>query len=121
MSQSPQIVSYEPDSVETKAYGPSPERLLAGSFEQTARTMYATPAGKLATGIWTGEVGKIRIDYQRHEFCYILRGRLEIADEDGRSRQFGAGDAFMVPRSFKGTWENLEAVEKYFVLVDVED
>lgn len=120
-SRCPQIITYEPGPLKPKAYGPTPDRLLSGSFEQTARTTYATPAGKLATGIWTGSVGKIRINYQRHEFCYILRGKLAIADEDGLCRQFGPGDAFMIPRGFKGTWENFEPVEKYFVLIDIDD
>lgn len=67
-------------------------------------------------GLWEGEVGHVSFDsWPYTEFCVILVGRVALVDRAGGRREFRAGDAFVVPRGFSGTWETLEPSRKYFV------
>ena len=38
-----------------------------------------------------------------------------IADEEGHSRVYGPGDAFVMPKGFKGTWRQLSPIKKIAV------
>ncbi len=67
-------------------------------------------------GAWEGEPGTLRCDpYPYDEVCVMFNGRVALIDLDGRRREFGAGDAFFVPRHFQGTWETIEPSRKVFV------
>ena len=48
----------------------------------------------------------------------MLEGRLRITDASGHAREYGPGDAGVVPSGFEGSFEVLEAVRKHFVVVD---
>ncbi|MGL4609588.1 MAG: cupin domain-containing protein [Trueperaceae bacterium] len=50
----------------------------------------------------------------RGEFCYLLEGQVDITDETGQVFKFGAGEAFLIPKGFTGTWFMPVAVKKYF-------
>ncbi|NNM47206.1 cupin domain-containing protein [Knoellia sp. DB2414S] len=66
--------------------------------------------------MWEGSTGTLRLpDYPYDEVCVMLEGRVALVDEDGRRREFGAGEAFFVPRGFSGVWETLEPSRKVFV------
>jgi uncharacterized cupin superfamily protein/mono/diheme cytochrome c family protein len=55
------------------------------------------------------------------EFVYILDGSLRLTDAAGRSREFGPGDAVLVPRGVPVKWEHDEPLHKYFVILDPGD
>jgi len=48
----------------------------------------------------------------------MTAGRIRITDEGGTQREFGAGDTFVVPAGFEGTWEVLEAARKLYVIYE---
>jgi uncharacterized cupin superfamily protein len=54
----------------------------------------------------------------RHEFFQVISGRLRIVDAAGQAREFGPGDAGIIPAGFVGTFEVLEAVTKRYVMLD---
>lgn len=67
-------------------------------------------------GLWEGEPGHVSFDsWPYTEFCVMLAGRVALVDREGGRREFIAGDAFVVPRGFSGTWQTLEPARKYFV------
>ncbi|WP_217702974.1 cupin domain-containing protein [Microbacterium tenebrionis] len=67
-------------------------------------------------GLWHGEPGSVSSDsWPYTEFCVMIEGRVAVVDAEGGRREFGAGDAFVVPRGFRGTWETIEPSRKYFV------
>ncbi|MFC5302025.1 cupin domain-containing protein [Azospira restricta] len=98
---------------------PAPERALGPSPLRTTWEAYAAADG-LSIGEWACEPGAWRIAFhdRRHEFFHVLEGRLRIVDEDGRAREFGAGDAGVIPAGFRGTFEVLAAVRKRYVMID---
>ena len=77
------------------------------------------PGSASIAGFWEGEPGWVRIDnWPYHEVCVVLAGRVAVEDADGERVEFGAGEAFVVPRGFEGVWHTLESTKKVFVGVD---
>ncbi|MEV7431408.1 cupin domain-containing protein [Nocardioides sp. NPDC092400] len=67
-------------------------------------------------GLWEGEPGEVFFEsWPYTEFCVVISGRVAVRDDAGARREFGPGEAFVVPRGFRGTWETLEPSVKYFV------
>jgi len=46
----------------------------------------------------------------------IRSGRGQPDDEDGHGETFGPGSAFVIPAGFKGSWETLESLKKYYAI-----
>ncbi|MBB3232102.1 cupin domain-containing protein [Halomonas stenophila] len=114
------IIDFQNSTVLTSTSSVEPERRLSGAPEQSLQNMYASAAKDLLSGTWSSEVGKWSVDYsQRHEFCYLIKGHIVLADEDGEESTFKAGDAFVIPVGFKGSWEVIEPVSKYYVIYNV--
>lgn len=51
----------------------------------------------------------------------MLTGMVALVDHTGARREFGAGEAFWVPRGFSGTWETVEPSTKIFVALPATD
>lgn len=74
-----------------------------------------TDPGQLA-GAWEGRPGSVRIPvWPYDEVCVIQSGRVAIEDAAGARREFGPGEAFLVPAGFDGWWHTLEPTRKVFV------
>ncbi len=106
-----------PDPVEdrpavSRAIGAPPRRLTA--------ERYAAEDGALSMGDWQCEPGAWRIAFHegRHEFFQVVSGRLRIIDTAGNAREFGPGDAGIIPAGFIGTFEVVEPVLKRYVMLD---
>lgn len=66
-------------------------------------------------GLWEGTAGSVFFrSWPYTEFCVMLAGRIALTDELGARREFGPGDAFVVPKGFTGTWTTLSPARKYF-------
>ena len=86
------------------------------SAPTTTHNWYEDPSGVLASGFWSSKPYKAAIDYTEDEFCYILEGRVRLTDSAGKVEEYKAGDAFVIPKGFKGAWETVEAVKKFYVI-----
>lgn len=95
-----------------------PERLLAGNPQQTVRMHYTDPSGRFLVGEWHSEVGRWRVAYTEEEYCRMLEGTSVITDDAGHAVTVRAGDSFVVPRGFTGTWEVVEPTRKTFVIYE---
>lgn len=90
----------------------------AGRSEHWVEAEYraALPATDALVGAWEGEPGWVAFDeWPYHEVCVVLSGRVAIEDETGARAEFGAGEAFVVPAGFRGTWHTVESTRKIFV------
>ncbi|MGH6719485.1 MAG: cupin domain-containing protein, partial [Alphaproteobacteria bacterium] len=54
--------------------------------------------------------------YAEDELCVLLSGRVVLTDAQGAQRTFVAGDAFVVPAGFLGTWEVVETARKIYAI-----
>ena len=58
--------------------------------------------------------GKWRVRYTENELCVMTAGRVIIESDGGTRESFAAGDAFVVPAGFSGTWEVVEDCTKIY-------
>jgi uncharacterized cupin superfamily protein len=115
----PEIVRIDVASGSEEALPLDPARLIPGSPDpaQQVRNLYDA-SGQFFAGIWRSDVGAWRVSYAEHELCAITAGRIRISDDHGRSWTFGAGDCFVVPAGFAGTWEVLERAQKFYAIYE---
>jgi hypothetical protein len=99
---------------EPQRYRPDASRILAGDPAQTAWVLYQSADGRFASGIWECEPGKWRVIFTESEFCQLLAGTIVVRGDDGSERTFRAGDAFVSPAGFTGTWEVVDKARKHF-------
>ncbi|GAA0842968.1 cupin domain-containing protein [Cupriavidus pauculus] len=99
---------------------PRPDRLVRGNPNRTTWTHYSAAQGNFDCGIWTCEPGAWRIAFPagKEEFFHVISGRLRITSHAGDAREFGPGDACVIPAGFEGVFEVLEPVRKHFVVID---
>lgn len=113
----PDLIEFNTEVVPEEYQLPA-AKLLQGNPRQTVWMHYTDPTRQFFVGIWRSEPGKWRIAYTEEEYCCILQGRSIITSDSGRSFTLTAGDSFVVPRGFSGTWEVLETTTKRFVLYE---
>lgn len=99
---------------------PRPERLISGNPERITHSLYEHP--NMSCGTWQCEVGAWNIVFaaNKQEFFQIIEGKVRL--KDAKTNTFvevKAGEAGIIPPSFQGTFEVIEAVKKYYVLVEV--
>ncbi len=99
---------------------PAPERAIGTPPRRLTSERYCAEDGALSMGDWACEPGAWRIAFHpgRHEFFQVISGRLRIIDAAGAAREFGPGDAGIIPAGFVGTFEVLEHVTKRYVMLD---
>jgi len=94
------------------------ERLLRGTPRTLVANYFADTTQQFFAGTWSASCGKWRIRYTENELCVMTAGRVVLANEAGESWEFAAGDAFVVPAGFCGTWEVLEDCTKIYALFE---
>ena len=112
------IIDFATTTPEISVSSPPADRLLAGSPRQKTGNVFADTGGKFFAGVWESTPGKWRVRYSENEFCHMTAGRIRITDTAGAEREFAAGDTFVVPAGFEGTWEVLEAARKLYVIYE---
>lgn len=103
---------------EPEHYHLPPEKLLAGNPRQTVWLEYTDASKVFHVGVWASEPGKWNIRYTEEEQCHILEGVSIIRSDTGEETTVRAGDRFVIPRGFVGTWEVIETTRKTFVIYE---
>lgn len=105
--------------VESAASEPAADRLLAGKPVTRVSNYFVDSTQQFFAGHWTATRGKWRVRYTENELCVMTAGRVIIASESGQQNTFVAGDAFVIPAGFSGTWEVLEDCSKIYAIFEV--
>jgi uncharacterized cupin superfamily protein len=72
----------------------------------------------LTLGTWACNEGAVEIQgHAVDEACFVVSGSVTLTDSEGRSETFSAGDAFLLPRGFRGTWAQSDNFKKLFVAI----
>jgi hypothetical protein len=114
---SSQIICFA-NPIEPEHSTPPAERILTGSPELTVHNHYADPTNQFFAGTWSSTRGKWRVHYTEHEFCHLTSGSVILANEQGERWEFRAGDSFVVPAGFAGTWEVVEDCSKLYAIFE---
>ena len=98
---------------------PRIERLVNGYPMRLTQSLYKHP--NMECGLWQCEVGAWDIVFaeNKQEFFTVIEGIVRIHDQQGQYIEVTAGHAGIIPPSFKGTFEVIETVKKYYVIVEV--
>jgi len=94
------------------------ERVLSGAPVATTRNHYADASSRFFSGVWSSTPGRWRIRYTEHEFCHLIEGHVRLESAEGEVWEFRAGDAWVIPAGFVGTWETLEPARKHYAIYD---
>ena len=97
---------------------PPADRLLAGHPRQRVWNFFSDPSGQFHAGRWSSTIGRWRVRYTENELCLLTAGRVALQGVSGERSEFAAGDAFVVPAGFEGTWEVLEACSKIYAIFE---
>lgn len=113
-----QIVDFSQALTEAERYRPAAEKILKGEPDQVVYNHYSSPCSQFAAGVWEGAAGQWTVNYTEHEYCEIVQGVSVLRDEQGGAKTLRAGDRFVIPAGFKGTWEVLEPCRKIYVMFE---
>jgi uncharacterized cupin superfamily protein len=94
------------------------EKLIRGNPKQTVWSHYTDASGQFSVGLWRSEPGAWHVRYTEEEYCRMLEGKSILTSEAGAVLTLVAGDEFVVPRGFVGTWEVVETTTKRFVIYE---
>ena len=111
------IVSFH-DPVTGQTQSPDPERLISGKPQQTIANHFADESNQFFAGVWSSTRGKWRVRYTENEFCHLTAGRLIVIADTGERHEFAAGDSFVIPAGFAGTWEVVEDCSKLYAIFE---
>lgn len=114
----PPVIPFQGPLPEPQRYHPPAERIISGDPAQSATNLFQSTDGRFNSGIWESAPGKWRVVFTESEFCHLLAGVIVVRGDDGSERTFKAGDAFVSPAGFTGTWEVLEPAKKFYAFYE---
>lgn len=92
--------------------------LLSGAPLGADHAYFTNDKQGIRAGIWRASpYTEFYEDYPATEFMYILEGSVTLESDDF-SETYRAGDAFLVPKGFRGTWKQEQAMLKYYIMID---
>ena len=96
-----------------------PAGVVGNPPQETGHLFFTNAAGNLTSGVWEASPYKEEIDgYPVDELMVVIAGTVTITDTDGVSDTFGPGDTFIMPKGFKGTWENSDTMRKFYMILE---
>ena len=114
----PKLVPFQGVLPAAEVYRPAADRILSGDPVQRAQNLFQSADGRFNTGIWSADAGTWRVVFSESEFCHILEGVIVVRGDDGSEATFRAGDAFLTPAGFTGTWEIVEPAKKFYAFYE---
>ena len=118
MKPSIHLIPADPLASPGEVYFVPEHKRIAGNPQQTLWMHYTDPTKQFFVGMWRSEAGKWQVHYTEEEHCQMLEGVSILTSEDGEVVTLRAGDCFVVPRGFVGTWEVVECSTKRFVMFE---
>lgn len=112
------VVFYSETPSFDEPYLPDVSKIMSGSPEQKLENVYSDASDQFHCGVWSSKPGQWQINYSEHEFCYILKGKSVLHDENGAQKTLNVGDKFVIPAGFKGQWQVIEECEKIYVIFE---
>jgi len=95
-------------------YEPWPKAIRAEPGKHAMKELFG---GEFSVYVYETEPGLLEFEeFPFDEFVQILSGTAVITDASGTSQTFNAGDSFIVPKGFSGTWEAQGEYREMFIM-----
>lgn len=114
----PDVVSFQDPTPPADRYRPDSAKVVSGDPAQSVANLFASHDGRFNCGVWTGDVGAWRVNFTESEFCHLLEGVVVVTPDGGQPRTFRAGDTFVMPAGFQGTWDVREPAKKVYAVYE---
>ena len=115
MNTTPKVIRIEGHTIEPITG--KPENIVKGNPITVTRNVYDDKTNTFSSGIWSASEGKWEFVNPCEEFCYFIKGKVKMTSIDGDVQVFYPGDAFVIPVNWSGSWEVIEPVTKYYVVM----
>lgn len=92
--------------------GNDESKILVGSPSTKTAVQHA---GGIVSGTWECQPGKWAHAQSGDEYVSLLEGAMWLENDDGAA-QYRAGDQFVIPDGWTGTWEVTAPLKKFFVV-----
>ncbi|MGO4246184.1 cupin domain-containing protein [Paenarthrobacter sp. RAF54_2] len=90
---------------------------LTGDIETWTNEVFTDASEASSVGFWQADVGRSHWIFQDYnEVIYVLAGRLVVTEEGGGSVHLGPGDVAVFPIGWRGEWDILEELKKFYVV-----
>lgn len=90
---------------------------LSGDIHTWTEEMYVSADKASSIGFWKASVGRSHWDFADYtEAVLVLSGRLIATEEGGEPVEFGPGDAAVFPLGWKGEWDVVEELRKFYAI-----
>lgn len=94
------------------------DRVIEGKPMECVENLFTNSKENFFCGVWSSTEGKWNLNYTEDEFCYLISGRAILTDAEGHEEILSAGDAFVIPAGYKGTWETLGHAKKFYAIYE---
>jgi uncharacterized cupin superfamily protein len=92
-------------------------KLIEGSPEGLDHVYFERAEKKITSGIWrSSPYTEYYESYPCDEFMYVLDGHVILKNDDFEEK-YEKGDAFLLPKGFKGYWKQPVSMLKYYVII----
>jgi uncharacterized cupin superfamily protein len=118
MPDTAKLILLHADPGAAEEYFLPPEKLIEGNPQQRLWNIYTDASGRYFSGFWESDVGKWSINYTEEETCHLISGFSIVTDEEGGATELRAGDNFVIPKGFRGTWEVVEPTRKLYAIFE---
>ena len=91
--------------------------VLDGFAPPQERGAVLADEGGVTAGLWEATPYAERFnDFGATEMAVIVSGRVRITPDGGAAQDFGPGEVYLLKKGFKGTFEVLETLRKYYMV-----
>lgn len=114
----PTHVLHSVASAPLEGFAPKPTAITPGQVEASLALWHGMPG--VESGVWEASPGTFtatRDGY--HEVCYVVAGSVTVTEDGGAPIELAAGDLFVTPAGWRGTWMVHEALRKVYVTVEL--
>lgn len=113
------IIKIEPGNVARYVPSLSDYQNPSSGWTEAEYRCFEAISSKAVVGYWTGEPGEVSFEaWPYTEVCAILSGEVGLRDPSGKAIAFGAGEGFVVPKGWQGTWLTLQPARKIFIAIE---
>lgn len=112
------LLRVSPDLTSVESTPVAADRVLAGAPMQRLNNVFSNSKENFFSGVWASTSGKWNISYTEDEFCFLIAGKAILTDSEGHAEEINAGDAFVIPAGYQGSWETIGEAKKFYAMYE---